>query len=1057
VRARRSGRRRFIGAGLAVLIAAAVAGVVPASTAHADEQTISVDNLRTGWDANEPGLTPQAASVKGNINELFNTQLEGQIYAQPLVIDASGSTPATVVVATESDKVYGVDPQTGQVLWKKGLGTPWPSATVDCGNITTQIGVTSTPVYDPATHAVYVMAKSSGKTSSGATDPLNPHWKLHALNVATGSELPGWPVKISGYPDNDPVHAFDSLTVAQRPGLLLLDGVVYAGFASYCDAGPFDGYVAGVSTTTHAMTSLWTTTAGTDNGWAGIWQSGGGLMSDGSGRIFVATGNGNGDAPPPGPGSSPPAALSESVIRLGVNSKGKISAKDFFSPTNNASLNADDLDLGSGGPLAIPGKVDGLKLLVQVGKDGRVFLLNRDDLGGMGQGPGGTDDAVDIAGPFNGVWGHPAYWGGPGNVAASGGYVYDVENQGPLRAFHLSTTAAGQPALTPVATSTGTFGYTSGSPVITSAGSDAGSALVWVVYAATEYGTGGDLRAYDAEPDNGTLDQVYSSADQGLSFAQEKFTTPATDGNRIYFGTLDGHIMGFGEQSQPAVAAPPTPFPAESVGSSTPPQTVTMTAARSATIESISAQGPFAVTSAPSLPMDVDTGDSLSASVTFSPTQPGLADGSLVVTTEDGRTDYLDLSGYGSQTGLVPSASSLDFGTVPTGASKQVSVDIVNTGSAAEFVSASLMDQGDPGDPFAIVGADPSGVTVQPEQSLAIPIAYTPVSVSPSDTDTLSIQGKDESGNDNASTSVSLTAASITGQASLDLHPNPLKFHKIDVGTTLTKTFKVRNTGNIPLQLSKAAPPAGEFQTTSPVAEGTTLQPGQAIKQSMTFTPTTGGHATATYYFNFTDQTGAPHDPQIETFKGGGIDEIAKFYKSLGGKHSSLGKPEGPEFATGVGRERDYNNGRIYWSAATGAHDLHGPVLTHYLALGGPTGFAGFPTSNVHYASDGVGRDAHFAFHTAIYHHHHVGTYEVNGAIKHRWTGLGGVESRLGYPTSDEYSASSNVRRSNFQHGHITWHSKSGKTDVTYTKHHHKKKKKHKKTHKHGHHHHVTE
>jgi uncharacterized protein with LGFP repeats len=281
---------------------------------------------------------------------------------------------------------------------------------------------------------------------------------------------------------------------------------------------------------------------------------------------------------------------------------------------------------------------------------------------------------------------------------------------------------------------------------------------------------------------------------------------------------------------------------------------------------------------------------------------------------------------------------------------------------------------------------------------------------------------------------VSLSASSITGQASLSLSPNPLKFHSVDVGESVTEHFTVRNTGNIPLQFSKAAPPEGEFATSTPVSEGTTLQPGEAVKQQMTFTPTTKGSAAATYYFNFTDETNAVHAAQIEQLKGKGIDEIANYYESLGGPDSSLGKPQAPESAIGLGRVRVYHNGAIYWSAATGAHALHGAILTHYLAIGGPTSFAGFPISNVHKTSGAKGHDAHFAgAGTVIYTRHGVGTHEVNGAIRRRWDALGGISGRLGWPVSDEFSTSKGKRRSDFQHGHITWNPKTDQTKVRYT------------------------
>ncbi len=211
------------------------------------------------------------------------------------------------------------------------------------------------------------------------------------------------------------------------------------------------------------------------------------------------------------------------MIRLQVNGDGSLTAKDFFSPANNGKLDQDDTDFGSGGPLALPagfGTTAHPHLLVQVGKDGRVYLLDRDNLGGAAQGPGGGDASIGApVGPYNGVWGHPAFWGG------DGGYVYTVENAGFLRALKYGVNGSGLPVLTSAATSSSTFGYTSGSPVVTSTGTTSGSAIVWVVYSDGSTGANGQLRAYDALPVNGQLHLRYS-APIGTA---TKFVVPATD------------------------------------------------------------------------------------------------------------------------------------------------------------------------------------------------------------------------------------------------------------------------------------------------------------------------------------------------------------------------------------------------------------------------------------------------------------------------------------------------------------------------------------------------
>jgi hypothetical protein len=205
-----------------------------------------------------------------------------------------------------------------------------------------------------------------------------PHIDTFALSASTGAVQ--WKVPVQGSPANDPSRPFNPLTERQRPGLLLMGGSVYMAFASYCDFSPFVGYVVGVNTSTKALT-MWTDEAGVTDDQAGIWQSGGGLMSDGTGRIIVSTGNGV--SPAPGPGTSPPGQLGNSVVRLAAGSDGSLAAQDFFSPANAPALDVNDQDLGSGGPVGLPfGTSSYPHLLVVAGKDGRVFLLNRDGRGG---------------------------------------------------------------------------------------------------------------------------------------------------------------------------------------------------------------------------------------------------------------------------------------------------------------------------------------------------------------------------------------------------------------------------------------------------------------------------------------------------------------------------------------------------------------------------------------------------------------------------------------------------------------------------------------------------
>ncbi|HEY2793393.1 MAG TPA: PQQ-binding-like beta-propeller repeat protein, partial [Micromonosporaceae bacterium] len=341
------------------------------SAARADVQTAGVDSLRTDWDPAEPGLSP--ADVLGSdFGQLFATQLNGQVYAQPLVIGN------LVIANTENDWVYGLSASDGHIIWSRNLGPAWPASTIGCGDLTPNIGSTATSTYDASTGTVYVTTK----TNDGS-DAQHPTWYLHALDATTGAERTGWPVPIVGTPSNDPFHPFAAVNVNERPGLLLMGGAVYMAFGSQCDIGKYVGWVAGVDTGTRVV-NLWSDESGASSSESGIWHAGGGLVSDGPGRIFLTTGNGV--TAPDAPGQNPPQQLSQSVVRLDVNGNGAMSAQDFFSPTDAATLDLNDADLGSGGPVALPDQYFGTTatphLLVEMGKDGRLFLLNRDHLGG---------------------------------------------------------------------------------------------------------------------------------------------------------------------------------------------------------------------------------------------------------------------------------------------------------------------------------------------------------------------------------------------------------------------------------------------------------------------------------------------------------------------------------------------------------------------------------------------------------------------------------------------------------------------------------------------------
>jgi hypothetical protein len=842
--------------------------VGPAATVRADDVTASQDALRTGWDPAEPGLSPGVVTG-GTFGQLFSTSVNGPIYAQPLV------TGQTVIVATENNWVYGLDAETGQIDWSQQLGTPFATSQVGCTDLGPNSGVTSTGVYDPASGTVYLVADTV-PPGAPATQPV---FDLFGLNAQTGHVT--LTVPIQGAPVNAPSRTFSAFSQLQRPALLLQNGVVYAAFGSYCDFLPYLGYVAAVNVSTEAVT-LWSDEAGVTDDRGGIWQSGGGLMSDGPDRVFFTSGNGV--SPAPGPGTSPPPELSESVVRLAAQPDGPggqvgLTAQDFFSPADAPALDAIDQDFGSGGPAGLPvGTTAYPHLLVQAGKEGKVFVLNRDNLGGREQGPGGTDAYLAEIGRFGGLWGHPAVFEAstsplPPSSAGLNDYVYYLGKNDNLRALQLGADASGLPTLTDVANSTTIFGYTSGSPVVTSNGTDTSSAVLWVVGADNGSGANGTLYAFDAIPQqvNGApqLRQIWSAPIGTAS----KFCIPATSNGRIYVATRDDHVLGFGSpDAAPLTGALPLSFQAAAGASQTQTASVTATAAVSVSQPTLAATGatdPFSLGQATvtpaggspspvsSFPVTLNPGDTLGVPVTFGPSAPGPVTGSLTfaTTSADGTVTYppvsTSLSANGTQDGLFTSPASVTFGSgtpVPVGTSVPLTLDVVNYGTT----SASVTSVTPPSAPFTATGLPAQGSTIAPGQSVPVTVTYAPsapTTVGP-DQGSLTIDGS--TGN----VTVSLAGNAVAGDSAMTASPAAVNFGSVPLGQQAAITVGITNTGNLPATVASPSLPDAPFGTPAPVSAGLPLNPDYDLQIPVTFTPSSIGSVSWTYKFTWTDAQG---------------------------------------------------------------------------------------------------------------------------------------------------------------------------------------------------------
>lgn len=839
--------------GLVIVVGAVAVGVLPqlpVSVARADDVTASLNNLRTGWDPDEPNLAPVGDGGpvgSADFGQIFETQLKGQIYAQPLVVGNM------LVVATETNHVYGLNAATGAVEWSDDLGKPEPYTATGCNNVTPDIGVTGTPVYDPATGAVYLTAV----VDNGPSEAY-PHVYLYALNPTTGDKLPGWPVDIHGSPVNAPSDSFSPLGERQRAGLLLLGGAIYIGFGSYCDYLPYAGYVAGVNTSTRHLT-LWTDEAGVTDNEGGIWQSGGGLMSDGPGRIFVATGNGVG--PPAVSGTTPLQQLGDAVVRLDVGSNGTLSDGDFFSPVNAPELDQTDGDFGSGGPVGLPfGTPSDPDLLVQAGKDGRVFLLNRDNLGGRSQGPGGTDNDVSMTGPYGGLWGHPAAFGPTASVttASSDDYVYYVGRSDVMRYLQFGASASGTPTLTDVANTSTQFGYSSGSPVVTSDGDNPSSAVVWEVYSSGSDGADGSLDAFAAVPPSGCAStcQMAPLWSAPIGSAAE-FTVPVTDDGRVYVGTRDGNVLAFGSPDSAPLTAAPVNFDQQPVGK-VRVVTATLTAAAAVTVTGVSltqpaGSAPFKVRSvavagqAVKFPVGLGAGQKLSVRLSYTPAVPGGVTGALQVrtTTANFPVISVSLTGEGTLPGLRASAAGLFFRRVPEGMSVEKTVIVTNDSTGIETVRATSA----PAAPFT-AHLPAGGTELKPGQSVAVQVSFDSVTTALRRSD-FSIATAD-----GHRLTVRLAGSGKPAVSKLSAKPGGLSFGPVRVGSQASKTVVISNAGNLLATITAATALANPFGTQAETVRGLPLVPGYQLRVPLTFTPTSTGLVTAHWVLRWHDAAG---------------------------------------------------------------------------------------------------------------------------------------------------------------------------------------------------------
>lgn len=499
-----------------------------APTANNSVLTYHNDNARTGQNLNETILSASNVN-QSSFGKLFVVSADGKVDAQPLYLpnlSISGQKHNLLFVATEHGSVYAFDADTGTQIWHISTLLSGESTSDDrgCSQITPEIGVTSTPVIDPKSGphgTIYLVATSLD--GSGTY-----HQRLHGLDVTTGAEQFGGPKEIqASYPgtgDNGSNGRilFDPGQQVDRPGLLLLNGVIYTSWGSHCDARPYTGWIISYNESTLAQVSVLNVTPNGNEG--AIWMSGAGPAADSNGNVFVLDANGLFDTTLNSQGFPNQGDFGNAFLKIST-SNNQLAVTDYFEMSNQSSENSTDMDLGSGGALLLPDMTDSAgnahHLAVGAGKDGNIYVVNRDSMGKFNASSNNIYQEIDGVLP-GGIWSMPAYFN---NTV----YFGSVGNN--LQAFSITNA---QLATAPSSRTDNQFKYPGTTPSISANGTS--NAILW----AAENGDPAVLHAYDAV---NLAHELYNSNQAGRrdQFGTgNKFIVPTVVNGKVYVGTTSG-------------------------------------------------------------------------------------------------------------------------------------------------------------------------------------------------------------------------------------------------------------------------------------------------------------------------------------------------------------------------------------------------------------------------------------------------------------------------------------------------------------------------------------
>jgi len=540
------------------------------------------DAARTGQNLDETVLTTKKVD-SSSFGKVFSYPVDGQIYAQPLYVP-NVSIPKhgvhnVVYVATENDSLYAFDADglTPNILWHVSFIDPAnATTTINCiatgisCNVYPIVGITSTPVIDSTSNTIYLVVRTQENNLSVQ--------RLHALDITTGAEKFGGPVAITavvsgtGTGNSHGKITFDPLHDTQRTALLLLNGVVYIGWA-----GLQHGWVMSYNAQTLAQVAAVNTTPNGSLG--GVWQAGGGLAADSQGDIYFATGDGTFDA------STGGVDYGDTLLKMDAN----LNVLDYFTPMDQACrLVPNDLDLGSGGPLVLPPQSGSFAdEIIHAGKGGSpcdlfgstyavpIYLVNRDDMGKYN--PSGDQDIETVEGTVHGYWSSPAYWQDPTTqYVYYSGMTSETGSGDYLKQYSITD---GVVSATPVNQTANLFPVGS-TPSISANGTNNG--IVWAVerkdIMSARPGTEpAILYAYDAADVSIVLyDSAHAKQLRDQPGCANKFVTPTIANGKVYIGTQNElDVYGVLPVSQttpvPTISVPCFAITGQTVGKASSP------------------------------------------------------------------------------------------------------------------------------------------------------------------------------------------------------------------------------------------------------------------------------------------------------------------------------------------------------------------------------------------------------------------------------------------------------------------------------------------------------